>query len=68
MARNSSATSFFAMPWDGITVIGNGNGAKGVFVPNGTYVMQLSVLKALGDENNPADWETWTSPAFSITR
>ena len=68
MARNSSATSFFATPWDGITVIGNGNGAKGVSVPNGTYVMQLSVLKALGDENNPADWETWTSPAFSITR
>ena len=50
------------------TVIGNKNGAKLVTVPNGSYVMKVSVLKALGDDNNPADWETWTSPAFTITR
>jgi hypothetical protein len=66
--RNSSATSFFAIPWNGVTVIGNKNGAKAVVVPDGTYVMKISVLKALGDENNPADWETWTSASFTIAR
>ncbi|HEY6908022.1 MAG TPA: S8 family serine peptidase [Myxococcales bacterium] len=68
VGRNSTATGFFAIPWNGVTVIGNGNGAKGIVVPAGTYVMKVSVLKALGDESNPADWETWTSPAFSIAR
>jgi len=68
VGRNSSATSFFAIPWNGVTVIGNKNGAKGVVVPNGTYVMKISVLKALGNDDNSADWETWTSPSFSITR
>ena len=28
----------------------------------------VSVLKALGDENNPAHWETWTSPEITIAR
>jgi hypothetical protein len=35
-------------------------------VPNGTYVLKLSVLKALGDTNNPAHWETWTSPVVTL--
>ncbi|HET7788947.1 MAG TPA: S8 family serine peptidase [Myxococcales bacterium] len=66
--RNSTATGFFALAWDGTTGIGAKNGFKTVTVPAGQYVLKLSVLKALGDENNPADWETWTSPAFNITR
>jgi subtilisin family serine protease len=68
LPRNSTATGFFAYPFGGVTVIGAKNGAKGVVVPNGTYVMKLSLLKALGDESNPLDWEYWTSPAFTIAR
>jgi minor extracellular serine protease Vpr len=30
--------------------------------------VKVSVLKALGDESNPAHWETWTSPSFVIAR
>jgi minor extracellular serine protease Vpr len=37
-------------------------------VPAGTYVVKISALKALGDDDNPADWETVTSPTFTITR
>ena len=37
-------------------------------VPNGQYVVKVSVLKALGDESNPAHWETWTSPVITIAR
>lgn len=64
MGRNSSTTSFFAFPFDGTTFVGN----KLYTVPDGTYYAEISVLKALGDANNPADWETWTSPLFVIDR
>ena len=68
VGRNSSATGFFALGFNGVSFIGNGNGLKGVRVPDGTYVVKISVLKALGDESNPADWETVTTPAFTIKR
>jgi minor extracellular serine protease Vpr len=58
--RNSTATAFFAAPIDGITTRGNSGRAQAL--PSGTYVLELSLLKALGDASNPAHWETWTSP------
>jgi hypothetical protein len=64
LPRNSTATGFFAFPWDGTTFSGN----KVYVVPDGQYVIKISVLKALGDDNNPADWETWTSPVITIDR
>ncbi|HEY4554975.1 MAG TPA: S8 family serine peptidase, partial [Lysobacter sp.] len=64
LGRNSSATGFFAFSWDGTTTAGK----KTYTVPNGRYVMKLSVLKALGDESNPAHWERWTSPVVTIAR
>ena len=64
LGRNSSATGFFAFTWDGITTAGN----KSYIVPNGQYIVKLSVLKALGDENNPAHWERWDSPVITIAR
>jgi minor extracellular serine protease Vpr len=66
VGRNSTSTSFFALNWDGTTV--RGNSGQVVVVPDGTYVLKLSVLKALGDDSNPAHWETWTSPAITIDR
>lgn len=64
VARNSTATGFFAFGWDGTTVAGR----KTYTVPNGQYVVTLSVLKALGDDSDPAHWETWTSPVITIAR
>jgi hypothetical protein len=64
MPRNSTTTAFFAFSWDGTTTAGN----KLYTVPDGQYVIKLSVLKALGDESNPAHWETWTSPFITIDR
>lgn len=29
---------------------------------------RVSVLKALGDENNPAHWEIWESPIITTDR
>lgn len=64
VGRNSTATSFFALPWDGMTM----RGINLRTVPNGQYVIKLSVQKALGDDNNPAHWETWTSPVITLAR
>ncbi|MGZ6141688.1 MAG: S8 family serine peptidase [Myxococcales bacterium] len=65
--RNSTATGFYAWTFDGTTTTG-AKGQKAFAVPAGTYTAQIQVLKALGNPDNPADWETWTSPSFSIVR
>jgi minor extracellular serine protease Vpr len=38
----------------------------GAFEP-GRWTLQVKVLKALGDEANPAHWEQWQSPVFTLT-
>jgi minor extracellular serine protease Vpr len=62
----NDANSDVYMPFllDGTVKHGNGT----VTVPNGSYYAVLSVEKALGDDGNPAHWETWTSNPFSIAR
>lgn len=69
LSRNNMANGFFDFTWDGTTfnVMGK-NGSQWYTVPNGQYVVKLSVLKALGDKNTPAHWETWTSPVITIAR
>lgn len=64
LPRNSTATGFFAFSWDGVTTAGK----KSYAVPDGQYIVKLSVLKALGDESNPAHTESWTSPVITIDR
>ena len=70
LPRNSTATSFFEFDWDGTRSQdnGGGNGDHRKVVPNGSYILKLSVLKALGNESNPADWETFTSPPITLAR
>jgi len=68
LPRNSSASGFFAFAWDGTRLHSNGNHLMTKEVPNGRYVLVVKVLKALGDENNPAHWETWTSPVITLAR
>jgi len=73
VGRNSTATGFFAFAWDGTRIhsnMDNGNGNNSLFktVPNGSYVVRIRALKALGNENNPAHWESWTSPVITLAR
>ncbi len=63
--RNSSPTGFFAIAWDGTTFAGQG---QTFTVPDGEYVVTISVLKALGNANDPAHTETWESPLIIIDR
>jgi minor extracellular serine protease Vpr len=69
LPRNSTSTGFFAFGWDG-TRIHNASKSNDLYklVPDGDYVVELLVLKALGDAKNPAHWESWTSPMFTIAR
>lgn len=68
LPRNSSAIGFFSFGWDGTRIHSNGGKGKVKEVPNGSYVLELKVLKALGDPNNAAHWDTWTSPVITINR
>jgi minor extracellular serine protease Vpr len=69
LPRNSTATGFFAFGWDG-TRIHNASNSNDLYklVPDGDYVVEVLVLKALGNAKNPAHWESWTSPMFTIAR
>lgn len=60
VGRNSAATSFFVLTWDG-------KDRRGVPVPNGTYVLRFSLLKALGTDADPSHIESWTSPPITVT-
>ncbi len=55
---------FFALPWNGTTMGGN----KTYTVPDGQYVIRLTIVKALAEDGNPAHMETWTSPVITIDR
>jgi len=69
VTRSATPSGFFSFAWDGTTFTGKGKNANQWYtVPNGKYTVKVSVLKALGDENNPAHWETWTSPTITIAR
>jgi minor extracellular serine protease Vpr len=66
MPRNSTTTGFFSFAWDGTTFIEKGQRPRPL--PNGTYRIELKLLKALGDKDNPAHFETWSSPNITIAR
>jgi subtilisin family serine protease len=69
VTRNSTPGGFFAFAWDGTTFTGKGKNASQQYtVPNGQYIVKVSVLKALGDEANPAHWETFTTNTITIAR
>lgn len=68
LPRNSGATTFFAFPWDGTRLHSNGNKPKFKDVPDGDYVIVVKALKALGNQFDPAHWETWTSPVVTLDR
>jgi len=59
--RNATPGEFSILAWDGTD-------PKGGLVPAGAYLLRLSILKALGDDTNPAHTEVWTSPAITVVR
>lgn len=70
LTRNSTPGGFFSFAWDGTTFrAGTTDSPRGLrTVPNGTYTVKVSALKALGDPTVASDWETWTSPPVTVAR
>ena len=70
LARSGTATAFTAIPWGGTRLHdnGKGNGDRRKLVPDGRYRLVVRVLKALGDAGDPAHWERWESPTFTVDR
>jgi subtilisin family serine protease len=76
MPRNTTPTGIFVFPWDGTRITKVNRGAGDDFgtvlsskpVPNGSYRLVIKALKALGNENNPAHWETWSSTVIKLAR
>jgi minor extracellular serine protease Vpr len=60
VTRNSTPGGFFVWDWNGTTDQGT--------LPNGSYIIRVSVLKALGVAANPAHWEIWNSPKVTLAR
>ena len=63
----TKSADYFIADWTG-EVQGNNGNNKSRTVPSGDYVMELKVLKPMGDPKNPAHWETWESGSFTIDR
>jgi subtilisin family serine protease len=42
------------------------SGGKVRSIPNGTYTLQLRVLKPLGKSSKSSHWETYTTPKFNV--
>ncbi|MCI0568826.1 MAG: S8 family serine peptidase, partial [Acidobacteria bacterium] len=59
--RNSGPGFFYSLAW-------GGRDADGMPVPGGAYSLRLSIEKALGEDDNPAHWEVWSSPAVTVVR
>ncbi|WP_437593920.1 S8 family serine peptidase [Sorangium sp. So ce1000] len=64
VGQSASATAATRYGWKGTTKL---DGRQTV-VPNGDYLIKLRALRALGDPNNEAHWETWTSPVVTLDR
>jgi putative cell wall-binding protein/subtilisin family serine protease len=58
LPRSATEGGFFPFTWDGKV--------EGEIVPDGKYLLEVRVLKALGDPANPEHTETWLSQPFTI--
>jgi minor extracellular serine protease Vpr len=67
LGRSAFQFSYTVIPLtDGKVFAEKGTG--NTVLPNGVYRFKVRGLKALGDENNPAHWEVFTSASFEIAR
>lgn len=60
LPRSGDPSAFFALTWDG-------RDRRGRPVLPGDYVLQLEVLRPLGDERNPEHWDRWESGLIRVT-
>jgi subtilisin family serine protease len=59
--RNRAENEFYFVVWDG-------HDRDGDPVPEGVYRVRITVQKSLGEDANPAHFESWTSPPITVDR
>lgn len=59
--------AYLALTFDGKIPFDDSTQA-GLTVPDGDYVLEIRVLKALGKESASSHWETFVTPAFTLDR
>ncbi|MEE6283230.1 S8 family serine peptidase [Georgenia sp. MJ170] len=59
------SADFSAWTWDGTRSTTDGGRSP---VPDGRYVLEVRALSALGDPDNPAHVESWSTQVFTIDR
>ncbi|WP_420176880.1 S8 family serine peptidase [Luteococcus sp. OSA5] len=60
------ASANVGLPWDG-TYLTTGSSPYQARVQPGDYILEIKALRALGDADNPEDWQSWTSEPFTAT-
>lgn len=69
VTRNSSPTGFFTFTWDGeVFKRDPSKPQQWSTLPNGQYVVRVTVKKALAERRNADHFETWTSPVITLAR
>jgi minor extracellular serine protease Vpr len=64
LRRSPQPGFYWPFGWSGMTATGSGGNLRPV--PSGTYVFELSLLRAMGDPADEAHWDRWTSPEFRV--
>jgi minor extracellular serine protease Vpr len=55
----------YAFAWDGHVQAGQSDSTR--TAPSGTYVLEMRLLRAMGDPDNAEDWDVWESPQFELS-
>ncbi|MDP3500443.1 MAG: S8 family serine peptidase [Myxococcales bacterium] len=62
VGKEYTVNSTQRVSWDGFSTVDKTR----QLLPNGTYVVKISALKAQGDAGTPSDTETWLSPPITF--
>ena len=66
LPRSPGPDEFYPFVWPGTTMAGRSEQVRPG--PAGTYTLRVEVLRAMGDPEDDAHWETWESPEFELQR
>jgi len=64
VGRSATRSSVFLLGWDATTTAGR----KTYVLPDGDYMITISMLKANGDDSNPSHWESLELGPITIDR
>ena len=68
LPKSATPGGFITFEWGGTRLHSNGGKEPTRPVPDGSYRLVVRLLRSLGDPSNPAHWDVFTTPAFTIDR